>query len=99
MPSFEVSKLQSIGGVRALAETDTRAIDPRRAAGASVPGGPANEGIRLEVNPAIDAATPPVDNDRVVLIREALRDGNYPLVPAKIADEMIAAQLRPVIEP
>jgi len=33
----------------------------------------------------------PVDNERVSQIRTALREGTYPLVPAKLADAMIAA--------
>jgi negative regulator of flagellin synthesis FlgM len=40
------------------------------------------------------AARPPVDTDRVQQIRRALQEGRYPLVPAKIADRMIAAQMR-----
>lgn len=34
---------------------------------------------------------PPMDNDRVAEIRNALREGRYPLLPAKLADHMIAA--------
>ncbi|BBC72177.1 conserved hypothetical protein [Altererythrobacter sp. B11] len=33
----------------------------------------------------------PVDHDRVAEIRKAVEQGKYPLVPAKIADAMIAA--------
>ncbi|HEU4968697.1 flagellar biosynthesis anti-sigma factor FlgM [Sphingomonas sp.] len=40
------------------------------------------------------AAKPPVDAERVQQIRRALEEGRYPLVPAKIADRMIAAQMR-----
>lgn len=40
------------------------------------------------------AARPPVDMERVHQIKRALQEGRYPLVPAKIADRMIAAQLR-----
>lgn len=40
------------------------------------------------------AARPPVDADRVQQIKRALQDGRYPIVPAKIADRIIAAQLR-----
>lgn len=34
---------------------------------------------------------PPVDGERVAEIRRALEDGRYPLVPARIADAMIAS--------
>lgn len=36
-------------------------------------------------------AAAPVDADRVAQIRSAIRDGSYPLVPASVADAMIAA--------
>ena len=32
-----------------------------------------------------------MDSERVTEIRTALREGTYPLVPAKVADAMIAA--------
>ena len=34
----------------------------------------------------------PVDTDRVTQIRNALKDGTYPLVPASVADAMIASR-------
>jgi len=40
---------------------------------------------------AIAAGEPPVDTDRVSAIRKAVETGNYPLIPAKISDAMIAA--------
>ena len=40
------------------------------------------------------AAKPPVDAERVQMIKRALQEGRYPIVPAKIADRMIAAQLK-----
>ncbi len=33
----------------------------------------------------------PIDRERVELIKRAIADGSYPIVPAKIADAMIAA--------
>ena len=40
------------------------------------------------------AAKPPVDVERVQQIKKALQEGRYPIVPAKIADNLIAAQYR-----
>jgi negative regulator of flagellin synthesis FlgM len=40
------------------------------------------------------ASRPPVDAERVQMIKRALQEGRYPIVPAKIADRMIAAQMR-----
>ncbi|RIV81356.1 flagellar biosynthesis anti-sigma factor FlgM [Aurantiacibacter xanthus] len=37
-------------------------------------------------------SNPPVDTDRVTQIRNALKDGTYPLVPASVADAMIASR-------
>jgi negative regulator of flagellin synthesis FlgM len=35
----------------------------------------------------------PIDTERVAKVRQAIADGSYPLVPAKIADAMIAASI------
>jgi len=98
MPSFELSKLQAVSSVRPLGETDDRSIEARlsRHSPQAAPTGAASGGVRIEVNTGVDASTPPVDDDRVAQIRDALRTGNYPLTPTRIADAMIAAQLRTV---
>lgn len=51
----------------------------------------ASAGAAVETTEALDAGAPPVDAERVKMIREAVEAGTYPLVPAKIADAMIAA--------
>jgi len=100
MPSVELSKLSGVAAPRAVtasdrAQIEARAAAPVRAAPSATPG--AAPGISLEVSAAGAAATPPVDAERVAEIRAALRDGSYPLVPAKIVDAMIAAQVSPSI--
>lgn len=40
---------------------------------------------------ALDPGAPPVDLERVRMIRKAVESGTYPVVPAKIADAIIAA--------
>ena len=52
-----------------------------------------NAGISVEITGGSEAASPPVDAERVAQIRDALKDGSYPLVPTKIVDAMIAAQV------
>ncbi|MCL4672291.1 MAG: flagellar biosynthesis anti-sigma factor FlgM [Sphingomonadaceae bacterium] len=49
----------------------------------------------VQIDPELAEAgkTAPVDHERVAEIREALRDGTYPIVPARIADALIAARL------
>ncbi len=92
MPSVELSKLPSVSAPRALSSSDRAQIEarPRSPATGSVS---ASSGISVEVTSATEAPSPPVDAERVSQIREALRDGSYPLVPAKIVDAMIAAQV------
>ena len=97
MSSFELNKLQAVTGLRALGETDRSMPDLKVASRASADGSTGAAGVKLEIGSAIEPAAPPVDTDRVVEVREALRKGTYPLVPAQIADAMIAAQLRPAI--
>ena len=36
------------------------------------------------------AAQPPVDTDRVARIKQAIADGTFPILPATIADSMLA---------
>lgn len=40
------------------------------------------------------AASPPVDTDRVATIKKAIAEGRFPIVPAKIADRLIALRLQ-----
>ncbi|WP_249171763.1 flagellar biosynthesis anti-sigma factor FlgM [Erythrobacter sp. JK5] len=79
---------------RALSESDRAQLDARakpRADGAADRA--ATPGVAIEVGALVDAGQPPVDSDRVAEIRAALEDGSYPLVPARIADAMIAARV------
>lgn len=39
------------------------------------------------------AAAPPVDVDRVSKIKKAIEDGKFPLLPATIADRLLALKL------
>lgn len=41
----------------------------------------------------LTAQEPPVNHERVAEIRRAVAEGTYPLVPAEIADALIAAKL------
>ena len=42
---------------------------------------------------ALDPGSVPIDSDRVAQIRKAIEQGKYPILPAKVADAMIAAGL------
>ncbi len=52
-----------------------------------------DDGISVELRAPVDPGQPPIDTERVSEIRAALKDGTYPIVPARIADAMIAARL------
>lgn len=102
MPSFELNRLQSITGVNPTPAADRAKARP--APDGSAPGADGRSdasasanGVAVEITAPAQSG-PPVDTDRVAEIRSALRDGTYPLVPAKIADAMIAAQLKFEIE-
>ncbi|TRD11085.1 flagellar biosynthesis anti-sigma factor FlgM [Erythrobacter insulae] len=93
MPSIEVSKLQGIAAPRTVSGGDRAQIDARTAQTAVNTAAKVDAGVKLEVGASIDAAQPPINNERVAEIRTALEKGNYPLVPTQIADAMIAAQI------
>lgn len=102
MPSVELSKVPGPAPARALSESE-RAQGSARPAALSATRAATNtesvpsSGVRIEIGAALetalDTATPPVDADRVAQIRTALREGTYPLVPTRIADALIAAQV------
>ncbi len=41
----------------------------------------------------LEPGQPPVDTDRVAVIRRAIEQGHYPIIPARVADAIIAAGL------
>lgn len=94
MAPIDIHKLTAATPISPLRGGDSRpgpsagqSPAPRRA-------GPAPQGgVAVEVATPGAAGPPPVDAERVREIREALRDGSYPIVPAKIADGLIAARL------
>jgi len=87
MPPIELGPTRPVG-----------AIDARIARAA---GGAPERPAKAEKAPAAivhsDALgagdAPPVDAERVKVIRHAVETGTYPLIPAKVADAMIAAGL------
>ncbi|MEJ2457885.1 MAG: flagellar biosynthesis anti-sigma factor FlgM [Novosphingobium sp.] len=96
MPPIEV------GPARAASAIDARLA--RAAGGEALPGtngAAANRATSkntsktastaVETSDALNPGTAPVDTDRVKAIRDAVESGSYPLIPAKIADAMIAA--------
>ena len=97
MPIDKSQSLSAAGisGLRAVGLIDTRTL--RTAAGAKDSATPASPtptaAATFQPSEALDPGQPPVDVERVAVIRKAIETGNYPIIPAKIADAMIAAGL------
>lgn len=73
-----------------------RAVEPHTARGTSAGDtAPADRGAPASVvrSDVLDPGPPPVDADRVAVIRKAVEQGTYPVIPARVADAMIAAGL------
>ncbi|MDE1917767.1 MAG: flagellar biosynthesis anti-sigma factor FlgM [Sphingomonadales bacterium] len=47
----------------------------------------------MSVATTTSAGTVPTDTDRVSAIKKAIEKGDYPIVPTKISDAMIAASM------
>ena len=91
MSISDVSKIGNLQPVRGAGADGKSLNDSARhpAKSDAAPGA----GVSVETRGSVSAGSPPIDTDRVSEIREALKDGSYPLVPSKIADAMIAARL------
>ena len=95
MSSFEigasrpVSAVPNTGQVTTVGQgskpvlTEATAEAPKAAAAGAAP--------QVETSDAVKAGAAPVDQERVSTIRHAIEKGTYPVLPAKIADAMIAA--------
>lgn len=89
MSLYDVTKLGGIGPIRGV----TRELSGEKPLSRSEPAqGPVDRGVSVETAAALGARDVPVDAERVEQIRAALRNGSYPLVPARIADAIIAAR-------
>jgi negative regulator of flagellin synthesis FlgM len=80
-----------VARARPAATDAARSVRNAPAAPGSAVSPPAEPGVVAEAQAPKAGSAAPVDTDRVAEIRTALREGTYPLVPAKVADAMIAA--------
>lgn len=81
-----------VGPLRALGAIESRLA--RKAGESSEPSPRAAKAQPAVVqSEALDAGEMPVDFERVQLIRKAVESGTYPLLPARVADAMIAAEM------
>lgn len=96
MSSIEIGALRPVGPVQLKTANNAKAAPAAAAPAAVEQQSPAALGAepatKVQRSSALDAGTSaPVDVERVQTIRQAIETGNYPLVPARIADAMIAA--------
>jgi negative regulator of flagellin synthesis FlgM len=103
MSSFEIGasrpvsavQVNTIGTGAKPVQTETPAVQAAQAASAVAAtagaSAAASAAPQVETSDAVKAGAAPVDADRVRTIREAIETGKYPMIPAKIADAMIAA--------
>lgn len=91
MPSIEFGP-KGLQPARAVGAVDVRATRPdaRTTTKGSTP---ASDGPAIQRSDAFEAGAVPVDADRVSEIRRAIDKGNYPVIPMRVADAMIAAGL------
>ncbi|MGD9665446.1 MAG: flagellar biosynthesis anti-sigma factor FlgM [Novosphingobium sp.] len=87
MPTFEV------GPARAISAIDSRLARETRGQGQGPVQAREQVARAMVKSDALDAGQPPVDSDRVSVIRKAIENGTYPVIPAKIADAVVAAGL------
>lgn len=91
MSPFEIGATRPVGAVQVKPAT-TSAAAPAKVETQNPAAPAAGSAAQVERSSALDAgAKPPVDAERVKIIRHAIETGAYPVVPAKIADAMIAA--------
>ena len=89
MSSFEIGASRPVGAVQVSA-TQPASNGP---AATDTVSGPASTSAVPEVATSLttSAGAAPVNQDRVTQIRDAVQNGNYPVIPTKIGDAMIAA--------
>ena len=97
MSASDISSIQGISAVRADPRNEPReavlAATTARVAGTAASAQAEQPAVKVEAVAGFIAETPPVSAERVAEIRAAIKRGDYPLVPAQIADAMIAAPL------
>lgn len=90
MSLYDVSKLTGASPVRGVGRDFSGSKAEAKPARSAAP---ADQGVAVQTGARVEAGSVPVDQDRVAEIRNALRDGSYPISPAKISDAIIAARL------
>ena len=103
MPPIELGPLGPLAAKSfSIPKGATSTVDAKKVTGKPMQNGPvANDTARSHASErsavvrsaALDPGPQPVDTDRVAMIRKAIEQGHYPVLPTKVADAMIAAGL------
>ena len=84
MPPIELGPTRPIGAVEVRLARQAGGLRERsESASEPVP--------TAQLSDALNPGEAPIDTDRVAMIKKAVEQGTYPVVPAKIADAIIAA--------
>lgn len=87
MPPIEFDGARGLQPVRKVALTSAQPASTSVKDESAVVARPA---VQIETG-QIELGQPTVDTERVAEIRKAVESGSYPLLPARVADAMIAA--------
>jgi len=88
MSSFEIGPSRPVGAVQpnSVLPANHGPAPTNSASTAAV-----SDATQVETSLATGAGPVPVDQSRVAEIRQAVQNGSYPVIPARIGDAMIAA--------
>jgi negative regulator of flagellin synthesis FlgM len=85
----------NLGAVPPVRATGMRIANAARGAtgaGPATPSAPETAAVdSASAAQTLDAGAAPVDHARVSLIRKAIADGSYPVIPSRVGDAIIAA--------
>jgi len=80
-----------VNTVRAVSTADAGTTAQAAVSSEQAPVANSPVGATMVATTALNAGQAPVDTDRVATIKKAIQSGNYPIVPTKISDAIIAA--------
>lgn len=87
MPPFEIGPTRPVGPVQVRTTVPGKSSEAPGRSALSLPA----QAAAIERSAAFEPGPAPVDAERVAVIRRAVEQGAYPVIPTRIADAMIAA--------
>ena len=91
MSTFEIGAPRPVNAVQVTTVGTGAKPVLTETAKAQAPASAAAAAPQVETSDAVKAGAAPVDQERVQTVRHAIETGKYPMIPARIADAMIAA--------